>query len=80
MLHQEYGNYIKYSFLMKALEKCMLYTVLNIFLESCTYMEMSKNPVLGREIWLNGKECWLSLIGLGLDFQYLLIWNCQTCL
>lgn len=57
MLHQEYGNYIKYSFLMKALEKCMLYTVLNIFLESCTYMEMSKNPVLGREIWLNGKEC-----------------------
>lgn len=38
-------------FLVKALEKCMLYMVLNIFLESCTYMEMSKDPVLGWEIW-----------------------------
>lgn len=65
---------------MKALEKCMLYMVLNIFLESCTYMKMSKDPVLGWEIWLNGKECWLSLIELGLDFQYPLIWNCQTCI
>lgn len=76
MLHQEYGNYIKYPFLVKALEKCMLYMVLNIFLEICTYMEMSKDPVLGWGIWKrvdDSEECWLSLIGLGLDFQYPLI-------